>query len=305
MEKTISLSAKTLQWLEPLKIWPYRLTFRLQNDAEYEVPRLRGIWGRALRLLDDETYKIVFEGTGPVNLKTPRYIIRPANAPGGLHPVARGQRRETIDFITWGVSHERWAELIRSWDIASGMGIGRQRQPFIMERTETLASLPFAKGVSIAEIIRNKLFPKTSPCRIDFSLPLRIMTGRQLNYTPKLPELIPAALSRLALLRLQATGEINSLSEKIAPGEILPDFADEIADEALRLPAEDWTGEPIAMRRYSGRQKAEIDLYGAVGGFALPNGCGELGPILAAAEMLHIGKSTTLGFGRPDITLIQ
>lgn len=312
MKSKTSLTEEILDWLEPLRIWPYRLTFRFPSDAEYEIPRLRGVWGRALHLLDEELYRKVFEGTGPVNLKTPQYIIRPSDeGASASRSVQKGIRRESVDFITWGtvsankklsgeyVTRTDWLlRLIRAWDIASGMGIGKNRYPFVLERVEKIAPFSDSGGISIVKMIQKRSFSPTLPCRVEFSVPVRIMNGRQLCYEPDLAMIVQATLIRCALLRLQSTGEINSYKASSSPTAILPDFSERLSAEVERIAAGPWIGEPIVTRRYSGRQKNEIDLYGAVGGLELQQGCGALALILAAAEIIHIGKSTTLGLGR-------
>jgi len=54
--------------------------------------------------------------------------------------------------------------------------------------------------------------------------------------------------------------------------------------------------------RYSGSQKAEVELRGVAGSLALPVGPGPLSPLLAAAAWIHIGKGTVMGLGQLNIT---
>ena len=307
MTQTKSIVEKTLLWLSPLRLCPYRLTFQFPINAEYEIPRLRGIWGRALHLLDEECYRTVFEGTGPTNLKTPRYLIRPSELNIELVPPLRnGYKRESIDFITWGVTPDNRdsvendgpAALLRAWDIASGMGIGKERLPFVLERVEKITPFSSPNGISIVQMIHGCSFPESRPCRLLFPVPVRITDERRSNYSPDLTMIVKAALTRCALLRLQSTGELDSFTGSVPPASILPDFADELLTEVTRLKMGEWTGIPIRTHRYSGRQKGEIDLNGATGSLDLPSGCGALGPILAAAAIVHVGKSTTIGLGR-------
>ncbi len=307
MIQTESIVEKTLHWLSPLRLCPYRLTFQFPMNAEYEIPRLRGVWGCALHLLDEKCYRTVFEGTGPANLKTPCYLIRPSDL--NVEPVPpprNGFQRESVDFITWGVSpdnsdgveNDGSAALLRAWDIASGMGIGKERLPFVLERVEKITPFSAPNGISIVQMICGRSFPESHPCRLFFPVPVRITNERRSNYSPNLTMIVQAALARCALLRLQSTGELDSFTGSTSPSSILPDFADEILAEAARLEMGEWTGTPIITHRYSGRQKVEIDLPGTIGGFDLPSGCGALGPILAAATIVHVGKSTTIGLGR-------
>src|SRR5436190_859080 len=49
------------------------------------------------------------------------------------------------------------------------------------------------------------------------------------------------------------------------------------------------------------RRQAEVELRGVSGCLDLPEGAGELWPLLAAAMWLHLGKGTTLGLGELQV----
>ena len=103
---------------------------------------------------------------------------------------------------------------------------------------------------------------------------------------PALPDLIAAATQRI---------------RSFLPEQSL-DAWKQAAREALELargtPAEPWQGERLDLHRYSGRQRAELDLHGVTGFLDLPDGPGELWPFLAAAQWLHLGKGTVMGLGQ-------
>ncbi|MEW6744994.1 MAG: CRISPR system precrRNA processing endoribonuclease RAMP protein Cas6 [Planctomycetota bacterium] len=44
-----------------------------------------------------------------------------------------------------------------------------------------------------------------------------------------------------------------------------------------------------------------MDLRGVCGMLELPDGPGELWPLLLAAQWLHVGKGTVMGLGRLDV----
>ena len=54
----------------------------------------------------------------------------------------------------------------------------------------------------------------------------------------------------------------------------------------------------LDLHRYSGRQRAELELRGVAGYLDLPYGPGEVWPQLAAAQWLHLGKGTVMGLGQ-------
>ena len=53
--------------------------------------------------------------------------------------------------------------------------------------------------------------------------------------------------------------------------------------------------------RYSGSQKAEVELRGVAGSLALPARPSPISPLLAAAAWIHIGKGTVMGLGQLKI----
>jgi hypothetical protein len=67
---------------------------------------------------------------------------------------------------------------------------------------------------------------------------------------------------------------------------------------ARHYPAESWIGRPLDLVRYSGRQKQELEVHGVTGEISLPAGAGPLADLLAAAQWLHLGKSTVMGLGQ-------
>jgi hypothetical protein len=70
---------------------------------------------------------------------------------------------------------------------------------------------------------------------------------------------------------------------------------------ARDTPAEPWQGERLDLHRYSGRQRAELELRGITGYLDLPHGPGPLWPLLAAAQWLHLGKGTVMGMGQLSV----
>jgi hypothetical protein len=75
---------------------------------------------------------------------------------------------------------------------------------------------------------------------------------------------------------------------------------DPLLEEARRLPFS-WHGGRLDLQRWSARQQAEVELRGVCGVLDLPAGAGELGPHLAAASWLHLGKGTVFGLGQFEV----
>ena len=228
-------------------------------------------------------------------------LIRPT-APFGHDAVEEenGDFHEEIDLITWGVTESERQILARAWNIAANFGLGRDRLPFTLESIEPWQEYGGKTSVSVEEIIRERRLDTDTFCRLLFPVPLRLIAARSNTKwrieSPTFPDLIRAAITRLGTLRRQILNEHDGTSA--GDGEPLPAFFEEAMQLAERTSALPWLGEQLALRRYSGRQKTEIDLAGTVGALELPEGPGALAPLLVAAEIFHLGKSTTLGLGR-------
>jgi len=128
-----------------------------------------------------------------------------------------------------------------------------------------------------------------TPCRLSFGAPLRLTGRGRLVTRPTYPDIAVAALRR-----------ISTFCER-ASGIAYRDLVRTIRAEASYLPAVPWCGERRDLVRWSGAQEREIDLFGVVGYLDLPEGPGQIWPILAAARWTHIGKGTVFGLGQPEI----
>jgi hypothetical protein len=65
--------------------------------------------------------------------------------------------------------------------------------------------------------------------------------------------------------------------------------------------ARPWQGERLDLKRYSSSQDREFYVDGVSGWLDLPEGPGELWPLLAALPWIHVGKSTVVGLGQATI----
>lgn len=300
--KAKPLDERILDWLRPMTFYPQRLTLRFASGTEFDISRLRGVWGRALKTVDEAAYAKIFEGRGECDHQTtPRYLIRPAMFFGSNQTETnQGDFQEEIDFITWGTTKTERQILIRSWNAAANFGLGRKRLPFTIESTKPSQEGGGEKSVSVETIVRSRRLDADAFCRLQFPVPLRLIAARGNAKwrieTPTFSDLVRAALTRLGILRRQILDAPANTSPD--NNECFCDFFDEAMRLAEKTSALPWIGEQLALRRYSGRQKTEINLAGTVGSLELPEGPGLLGPILAAAEIFHLGKSTTLGLGR-------
>ncbi len=255
------------------------------------VPMLRGVWGRALRHLDEEAYRQVFVGDGPPHRHLPRYVMRPAPPDSAIAPA--------VEWIILNVNQRLESVLWRAWDVAGGMGLGPRREPFrIRRRFPLVPSSHSAHHAAEPWRLSNADWPlpgspASTPCRLSFPAPLRLVHGGALLNSPDPSDIATSALRRIA-----------SLAGKTR-GKSYRDLMRAIRQEAGRIAASPWRGERVDLVRWSSTQQREIDLYGVVGSVILPGGSGQIWPLLAAAQWTHIGKGTVFGMGELRLTALE
>jgi len=131
--------------------------------------------------------------------------------------------------------------------------------------------------------------PPDRSCRLCFHAPLRLMRRGTLTAAPTLPDLVVAAARRVK----------TYLDSTLHPA--WDDLTRQALELARNTPTTPWQGDRLDLRRYSGRQQAELELRGVSGSLGLPRGPGELWPLLAAAQWLHLGKGTVMGLGQLNV----
>lgn len=229
------------------------------------------------------------------------YLLRPAPPDPQFAPA--------IEWILIGDATQHDFTLCRAWDIASGLGLGPQRLRFHLRRTVVLrpdgqtvdhaAPWPLSDvqwraqahtpGLSSGRQLPDEPVRERAPdepCRLVFPAPLRLLVRKQLIETPTLADLVVAAGRRVkAYLPAGLRADWDTLCRQAL-------------DVARGTPAAAWQGARLDLHRYSGRQHAELELRGVAGYLDLPQGPGELWPLLAAAHWLHLGKGTVMGLGQ-------
>lgn len=161
--------------------------------------------------------------------------------------------------------------------LAAG-GLGAGRYPFRLVAVETAgpAPLPAAPLAALGE-----------RARIHFVTPARIFDGgRQVDPSAHGLRALALAITKRALELGHAHGEGAEVA--IRPWLERTD-AVRIERSTLRFENLD---------RYSNRQGRTVPIGGLVGSLDLAGDLGPLSPLLAAAEVLHVGKGTTYGLGQ-------
>ena len=237
----------------------------------------------------------MFQGEGAAHDRQPAYLLRTA-PPDEPQPPA-------LEWLTWGPALGHDDVLCRAWDRASGMGLGKQRERFVVHgirtlsaagavaHTEALWPAPQTNAWTLDEAVWPLPgSPASTPCRLRFAAPLRLIRQRTLVLQPTLPDVVAACIRGLRL------------AVPAAEAQALLDLcATEALQAAARVPAEAWQGSRATFHRYSARQDCEIDHDGVTGSIDLPNGPGAMWPLLLVGVWLHLGKTTVHGLGQMTV----
>jgi hypothetical protein len=126
---------------------------------------------------------------------------------------------------------------------------------------------------------------------VRFETPLRLKAENRFRDTVPFELLIRAALRRCSALEATfGSGEPDLDYRGLVA------WAKDIAIVESELHWEEWP-------RYSSRQKAEMQLGGVVGNATYEGDrIGEFLPLLRYVEAVHLGKQTTFGLGRVEVT---
>jgi hypothetical protein len=254
------------------------------------VPMLRGVWGAALKAESEACYFRLFKGA---ESEHPRYLLRPA--PPAAQPAP------AVEFLlfhaTTSTLGDRDDEEIAwtAWDRACRQGLGPRRRPFRIR-----CVVPLAWDGSALEparrqpgfVLEDLPWPAGTaemPCRLEFPAPLRLLRQGRLIASPTPADIVLTSLHRVCSLSGPDTDPLWEARRYWL-------------ELGRAVPFEPWQGRRLDLVRYSGSQKAEVELRGVSGSLALPAGPGSLSSLLAAAAWVHIGKGTVMGLGQLKIT---
>jgi hypothetical protein len=286
MSDARTLAGDLQRLLGQVPVLPRRLVLDTQG-VPATIPVLRGVWGRALHGLDSTVYERVFHPTERQRL--PGYVLRPASE---LEP-----ERTAVEWILLGEAVEHEAILLRAWDVASGMGIGKRREPFFVRDQAGLhpdggrAARPYRWFLDQVPWPMAESIERTG-CQLCFPLPLSLLRDHRLIDSPTLTDLVVRACRRIGAFLPAASR---------ADWDVLTGQAIGLAGE---IPFRGEWREPLALQRYSAAQQRDFAVPGVSGRLHLPEGPNELWPLLAALAWTHVGKASNLGLGQTRIEIL-
>lgn len=245
-------------------------------------------------------YSYIFETPTPQDSKRMRlypfvphpFVLEPPFITNGLV-----HENETIQFklILIGRGMEFFPYFLYTFIEVGKVGLGKQRVPFIVQ--EVLAH----DGRRIYQEGDDAIQPLPEPMRIPISeesdynghsLTIEFETPLRMTYKNKqaeefaFPPFVGTVLRRLSSLAYFHHGFELSL-----------DFRG-LLDKAQKIEVYKENSYYQPFKRYSARQKREMDLGGIMGRFTLSGDLSPFMPILRAGEILHVGKGTSFGLGK-------
>lgn len=245
---------------------------------------LRGAFGAALHDLSLEAYEEVFrpdDGDG-----SPAYLLRRS-----AHKLPE---RSIFEMLLFDRALPFLDVVYDAMRLAGERGLGKERQPFLVERiawldpwcrpcVERAQERPFELDLAAWPLAGD---PAHEPCRVFFPEPVRILRQKELVERPTLRDLVVAGCRRLAGL--------------VAPEQrvVLKALQETGLDAADAVACQPFVGESGLVGRWSATQQQFIELRGVTGHLDLPEGPGAVWRLLAALQWVHCGKATVVGLGR-------
>lgn len=296
----------------------YGFKCSFESDAilpQYKGSTFRGIFGHALKkvvcalkrqecedclLRDKCVYYFVFE-----NAFIHPYVIEPPDTPGTNY----GKGDEfSFNLLLFGKANEYLPYFIYAFDMIGKAGVGKRingkagtfnlesvfsgDQPVYSAGDGKMRKNDFAHELSLSDFRINGTSASNS-VEISLKTPLR------LKYRNHLESKLPFHVLVRAMLR-----RVSSLENAYGEGE--PDInyqemvknAEQVETKASSLGWFDW-------KRYSGRQEQSMLMGGITGNVSYSGELSEFQPLLKYCENVHLGKQTSFGLGKIEISYIN
>jgi hypothetical protein len=307
-----------------------RITLRARSPARlvpFHGSMLRGAFGHALkrtvcalpqeplcaecRLRHECAYAQIFET--PIEKAGPRgttpFLQGVATAPHPYLFEPRSQAAElaaggelAFDLILFGRAIDYQGRALYAIETMAETGLGAGRTSFALAHVEAeeapgaMRTL-FSNGAwQTTDRVAGRPLPETPLPGDGRSLRLQVLTPLRLQERGRIvPPRDPRALAFAALRRLLELAHFH------APDPVIDWTFRPLLDAAstVRFVGPALRFEDLA--RYSQRQERQVQLGGYVGPLTLEGDLAPLGPLLRAAEVIHLGKGAVFGLGRVAI----
>ncbi len=290
-----------MQTLFHITYLPLRVSLVSLKYAElppYLGSTLRGVTGQALREINREAYRFLYEngkkGGGEQDVVKP-YVIVPPRACGGKTVMEQGEILD-FDFLLFGSGIQYAPALTTAFERIREYGLGAQRAPFGLlqiahgqdGRMIWREGQAYLAGLCPVEL-PCRMLPKAAGAVVRLVSPLRIRRKGQLVTCIPFSTLIRNITTRTAAIAeryggwtdQEETARLQRLAEQIR-----------MTKEELRLKR---------LERYSNRLGEKMDFSGLLGELVYEGDLTPFVPWLYAAQVLHMGRNTTFGMGRIQV----
>jgi len=244
-------------------------------------------------------YSYIFEGIPPENREFMRLY---PNIPQPF--VLITDLRSTCDIVPghefefgirlFGKAVELFPYILYSFLEIGKEGLGKDRIPFRINWVSQPAFSSFLYkngenhlGSLKAETISDHPVALNGNLEIEFITPVKLRVDGKIADTITFSELVKSALRRISILNYFYGSPLNS---SMNPSHVLESSEKvRIASAALEM---------YEFTRYSNRQKKRVPLKGLIGQMVFEGDWIKYASILRWAQVCHIGKATSFGFGR-------
>ncbi len=214
---------------------------------------------------------------------------------------------------------------VAAFQIAGERGLGKERTPFALVGLRALrpdggwAEMevgPRVYGPSVLEwdALSEGAEAAAQGAELRCLTPMRLARRGAVMRRLELPLLVETLARRVrALVRAHCMEPSESAGGSGNGAEGVGDGTHAAQDDGEEAKLRDlvgqvrWTarGKWVQRRHWSARQQKEIELGGVFGEMRMEGPLGELWPLLRAGELLHVGKSTSYGYGWYTVEGVQ
>jgi len=309
----------------------YLFSSVFDDDAilpEYKGSTFRGVFGAALKkvvcalprhectdclLREKCVYAFVFETPSPAPEPQERKRIASPPHPYVIEPPETAKthyrKGDPFDFalILFGKSNEYLPYFIYAIEQMGRLGVGRK-----IDGTRAAFSLKSvaANHKTIYSSMDNKIKDCQSPSELHFEVPasphdaliqsleITLKTPLRLKFQNRLEAALPFhVLTRAMLRRISSLGAYYGNGEPPLDYRGLVERAKSVEINTASLTWFDW-------KRYSNKQDQSMLMGGIVGRVRYSGDLTEFVPLIRCCEKLHLGKQTSFGLGKIEITKV-
>lgn len=308
-----------------LPLAEYCFTYRAIDDVTlppFSGSLWHGVFGRALRsqvciasksecercmLLHGCDYAYLFHGPRPpksilmrsYNTIPVPHIMRIKNSEE--ESVITKGKEFSVSMVLVGESNQRIAVVIRAMLEVGMAGFGKKRaKARLVEVSQTGVEALTKLIMSQARMYQNSqpsialLPPMPNQLRMTFVTPYKQSANKEKNHDFELKKMMMTVVRRVSLLKYFYTGEV--LEENFKQ---LKEKAEMVTPIAVEM---NW----CKQKRYSARAQKTMDTSGWLGSIDLPLAdIEQFWPYLYLGQWLHIGKNSSMGFGRYELMVIE